>query len=53
MAVWRSKGGRGFLKVSAASDCYNAADVLELTAVFHPNSISTVAVEIFVAFVAG
>ena len=47
----------GLPKVSAASDYRNASDVcrppLELTAVFHANSISIITVEIFVAFEAG
>ena len=55
--MWRSKGGMGSLKsqppLITVIHPMLADPPLELTAVFHANSISIVAVEIFVAFVAG
>ena len=55
--MWRSKGGRGSLKsqpplITVMHPMF-VDPPLELTTVFHANSISIVVVNIFAAFVAG
>ena len=55
--MWRSKGGRVFLKsqppLNTVMQQMFVDPPLELTAVFHANSTSIVEVKIFVAFVDG